>query len=283
MQKPDWLKVNINLNEFEKVSNLLKRLNLNVVCYHAACPNIGECFAKHTATFLILGDTCTRNCAFCSIKKGDPLPPDPNEPKNIAQAVKELKIKHAVITSVTRDDLPDFGASQFVKTIKSIRNLQPKTTIEVLIPDFNGSLPALESVVGQKPELINHNLETIPRLYSEIRPQANYKISLDILKQVKRLNSKIYTKSGIMVGLGETEEEIIHLMKDLRKVNCAILTIGQYLQPSKEQIEVVKYVNPSTFQNLKSIGESLGFLYVNSGPFVRSSFNAEDISNKIIQ
>ncbi len=282
MEKPDWLKVNINLNEFEKVSNLLKKLNLNVVCYHAACPNIGECFAKHTATFLILGNICTRNCAFCSIKKGDPLPPDPNEPKNVAQAVKELNIRHAVITSVTRDDLPDFGSTQFVKTIQEIRNIQPQTIIEVLIPDFNGSLTALKRIIEEKPEIINHNLETVPRLYSKIRPQANYKTSLGILKQVKRLNSNIFTKSGIMLGLGETEDEIISLMKDLRTVKCDILTIGQYLQPSKEQIEVIEYIKPSTFQKFKSMGESIGFLYVNSGPLVRSSFNAEDFSKKHI-
>lgn len=276
MQKPEWLKVKLNLKEFEKVSTLLNRLNLNVVCYHAACPNIGECFSKHTATFLILGNICTRNCAFCSIKKGKTLPPDPKEPKNVAQAVKELKIKHAVITSVTRDDLSDFGASQFVKTIQEIRHIQPLTTIEVLIPDFKGSLKALESIVVEKPEIINHNLETIPRLYPGIRSQANYRTSLNILKLIKKLNSNIFTKSGIMIGLGETEKEIISLMKDLRKVNCDILTIGQYLQPSKEQIDVFKYIEPDTFQKLEAIGKSMGFLYVNSGPFVRSSFNAEE-------
>ncbi|MFX1449286.1 MAG: lipoyl synthase [Promethearchaeota archaeon] len=283
MQKPDWLKVNLNLNEFEKVSTLLSKLNLNVVCFHAACPNIGECFSKHTATFLILGNICTRNCAFCSIQKGNPLSPDPNEPKNVAQAVKELEIKHTVITSVTRDDLPDFGVSQFVKTIHAIRHLKLQTIIEVLIPDFKGSLSALESIVEAKPELINHNLETVPRLYSAIRPQANYRTSLEILRQVKELNANIYTKSGIMVGLGETEEEIISLMRDLRRVNCDILTVGQYLQPSKKQIEVVEYIKQATFQKLKSIGESMGFLYVNSGPFVRSSFNAKEFSEKFIQ
>ena len=280
MQKPDWLKVKINLNEFENVYNILNRLNLNVVCYHAACPNIGECFAKHTATFLILGDVCTRNCKFCSIKKGKPLSPDPEEPENVAKAVKELKIKHVVITSVTRDDLTNFGASHYVKTIRSIRNIQPNSTIELLIPDFKGSLAALENIIQEKPEIINHNLETISRLYSKVRPQANYQLSLNILKWVKELNPNIYTKSGLMLGLGETEDDIISLMKDLRNVNCDILTIGQYLQPSKNQIEVVEYITPSTFQKLKSIGESMGFLYVNSGPFVRSSFNAEKFSQK---
>lgn len=282
MQKPDWLKVNVNLNEFEKITTLLNKLNLNVVCYHAACPNIGKCFAKHTATFLILGEICTRSCKFCSIKKGKPLPVNPKEPENVAKAVKELNIKHTVITSVTRDDLPDFGASHYIETIREIRHLQPNIIIELLIPDFNGSLSALKSVAHEKPEIINHNLETIPRLYSKIRPQADYYRSLNILKWVKILNSSIFTKSGLMMGLGETEEEIISVFKDLRKVKCDILTIGQYLQPSKEQIEVVEYIDPDIFARLKSIGESMGFLYVNSGPFIRSSFNAEDFSKKFI-
>jgi len=283
MQKPDWLKVSVNFNEFKKVSNLLDKLNLNVVCYHACCPNIGECFAKHTATFLILGDTCTRNCKFCSVKKGIPLPPEPKEPENIAKAIKELKIKHVVITSVTRDDLPDFGALHYVETIRAIRDLQPNMIIELLIPDFNGSVTALKTIINEKPEIINHNLETVPRLYPKIRPQADYKISLNILKNIKIFNPKIYTKSGIMLGLGETEEEIISLMNDLRNANCDILTIGQYLQPSKNQINVVKYIKPEYFEKLKKVGESLGFLYVNSGPFVRSSYNAKEFSEKFIQ
>ncbi|MHA1298031.1 MAG: lipoyl synthase [Candidatus Helarchaeota archaeon] len=283
MQKPEWLKVSIDLNKFEKVTNILESLNLNVVCYHATCPNIGRCFAKHTATFLILGSICTRNCSFCSIQKGKPLPLDPNEPENVAKAIEKLKIKHAVITSVTRDDLPDFGVSQYIKTVQAIRNLQPNTIIELLIPDFKGSFSLLKKIVDEKPEIINHNLETVPSLYSKIRPQANYERSLQILKWVKELNPSIYTKSGIMLGLGETEEEIISLMNDLRQVKCDILTIGQYLQPSNNQIKVLKYIKPEKFKKLKVIGESLGFLLVNSGPFIRSSYNAKDFSEKFLK
>lgn len=282
MLKPEWLKVSVNLTKFKQVENLIDRLNLNVVCYHASCPNIGQCFAKSTATFLILGENCTRNCKFCSIKKGEPTPPDPNEPENVAQAVKELNITHAVITSVTRDDLADFGASHFVQTVQAIRRLPKRVIIELLIPDFNGSPGSLKNVVQSNPEIINHNLETVPCLYPSVRPEANYERSLKILERIKTLSSNIYTKSGLMVGLGETEDDVISVMKDLRVVNCDILTIGQYLQPSKDQLEVVDYIHPDTFKKFKSIGERMGFLYVNSGPFVRSSFNAEEFSQRFI-
>ncbi len=282
MLKPDWLKVNVNLNEFEKVSRVLNTLNLNVVCYHATCPNIGECFAKHTATFLILGNICTRNCRFCSINKGTPAPPDSKEPENVAIAIKELKIKHAVITSVSRDDLPDGGATHFINTIRAIRNLQLNTTIELLIPDFKGSLKALQKIMREKPEIINHNLETVPRLYPKVRPRASYQTSLKLLKRIKNLDPNIYTKSGIMLGLSETEEEVTSLMRDLRNVNCDIMTIGQYLQPSKKQIDVVEFIKPEIFKIFKKIGEEMGFLYVSSGPFIRSSFNAEEFSRKFI-
>jgi len=265
----------------DQMDSLLKDLNLHTVCDSALCPNRGECFKKGTATFMILGDVCTRNCRFCAVKKGRPLPLDPNEPLHVAQAAKHLNLKHIVVTSVTRDDLTDGGAEYFAKTIIEIKKQLPQSTIEVLIPDFKGSKEALQKVMDAQPEVINHNIETIPRLYSLVRPQAIYKRSLELLKQVKSYSKDIFTKSGIMLGLGEREEEIIESMDDLRKVDCDILTIGQYLRPSPHHLKVQEYIHPDKFEEYRKIGLSLGFKAVASAPLVRSSYHAGEILKNI--
>ena len=282
MALPEWLKKRAPQQELlQEMQKLLRSLSLHTVCEEARCPNIGECFTRKTATFMILGDRCTRNCRFCAVKKGNPLPLDPQEPENVAKAVNKLRLKYVVITSVTRDDLDDGGANQFAKTIKEIRKLNKGAKIEVLIPDFKGSLSSLKKVIEAKPFVLNHNLETIPRLYSEVRPLANYERSLKLLEQAKELNSSIYTKSGLMVGLGETFGEVIEVMKDLRRVKCDILTIGQYLRPSIKHLPVKEYVRPEKFEEYEKIGKSQGFLSVISGPFVRSSYRAKEVWDKI--
>ncbi|MFZ3065718.1 MAG: lipoyl synthase [Nitrospirota bacterium] len=278
---PEWSTKRIKLgSSLHKTKGLLRDLRLNTVCESARCPNISECFSKPTATFMILGDVCSRQCNFCSVEKGAAIPPDASEPKRIAEAVKRLGLRHVVITSVTRDDLTDGGAGHFADVIKELFKIQDskfKIQIEVLTPDFNGSIDALKNVVSAGPHIFNHNLETVPRLYSTVRPQADYKRSLVVLKNVKDMAPAIYTKSGIMVGLGETEQEVIEVMKDLRDVGCDFITIGQYLQPRKENLPVYEYVKPEVFERYKVIAEGLGFLRVASGPFVRSSFNAEEM------
>lgn len=265
----------------DKMESLLKDLNLHTVCDSALCPNRGECYKNGTATFMILGDVCTRNCRFCAVKKGRPLPLDPNEPLHVAQAAKHLNLKHTVVTSVTRDDLTDGGAEYFAKTIIEIRKQLPKSTIEVLIPDFKGSKEALQKVMDAQPEVINHNIETIPRLYSLVRPQAIYKRSLELLRQVKSYSKNIFTKSGMMLGLGEKEEEIIESMNDLRKVDCDMLTIGQYLRPSPHHLKVQEYVHPDKFEEYRKVGLSLGFKAVASAPLVRSSYHAGEMLRSI--
>jgi len=281
MALPEWLKKRAPKEELlQEMRELLRSLSLHTVCEEARCPNIGECFARKTATFMILGDRCTRNCRFCAVKKGNPLPLDPQEPENIAKAVNKLRLKYVVITSVTRDDLNEGGANQFAKTIREIKKLNKEVKIEVLIPDFKGSLPSLKKVIEAEPFVLNHNLETVSHLYSEVRPQANYKRSLKLLKRAKELNPSIHTKSGLMVGLGETFDEIVKVMKDLRKVKCEILTIGQYLRPSIKHLPVKEYIRPEEFQEYKKIGKSLGFLSIISGPFVRSSYRAGEIWEK---
>jgi len=278
-KKPDWLLVKAPKEEIlQEMRRLLDDLNLHVVCDQALCPNIGTCFAHGTATFLILGDTCTRNCQFCAVKKGQTHPPDPEEGERVAQAVKRLRLKHVVVTSVTRDDLKDFGAGQFASTVTRIRALNPEARIELLIPDFKGSSEALKKVVEANPDIIGHNLETVPRLYPQVRPGASYQRSLKLLKMIKVLNGAIFTKSGLMLGLGEKEREILSVMKDLRSVNCDILTLGQYLQPSERQLKVEEYIKPEKFKKYQEIGLHLGFAYVASGPLVRSSFNAGEYS-----
>ena len=277
MAKPEWLKVRArSTREAAEGREMLKRLSLHTVCEEAGCPNIMECFGRKTATFMILGKTCTRNCTFCSVSKGSVDPVDPMEPAHVAKAVRELGLHHVVITSVTRDDLPDGGADHFARTIREIRALNPSTAIEVLIPDFRGDIGALKLVADAQPQIINHNVETIPRLYPTVRPMAVYGRSLELLKNVKDMDPGRITKSGIMVGLGEREEEVVETMKDLRAVGCDVLTVGQYLAPSKLHHPVVEYVRPEVFDRYKEAGMELGFRYVASSPLVRSSYRAEE-------
>lgn len=273
-KKPEWLKKKMDMKPVMEMEKMLRSLSLNTVCEGASCPNRGECFKNKTATFMILGSVCTRNCRFCDVSKGAPTHLDPNEPENVAIASEKLGLKHVVVTSVTRDDLPDGGAEHFAQTIRAIKQRLPESSVEVLIPDFEGSKDALMTVIDAKPEIINHNTETVPRLYPTVRPMAIYERSLELLKRVKELGSGIHSKSGIMVGLGETKEEILAVMDDLREVNCDLLTIGQYLQPSRKHLEIVEYITPEQFKDYEQIGLEKGFKYVASGPFVRSSYNA---------
>ncbi len=274
-RRPEWLRlrplVPTTLNEMRR---LMRDLKLHTVCESARCPNQGECFAGRVATFMLLGDVCTRNCTFCAVKHGQPQAPDSQEPERIMGAVNKLGLRYVVITSVTRDDLPDGGASQFAQTITAIRNYDPDIKVEVLIPDFRGSSPALQTVVDVHPAVLNHNVETVPRLYPEVRPQANYKRSIELLKHAKSIGKELLTKSGLMLGLGERREEVIQVMEDLRKVDCDFLTIGQYLRPSINHHEVVRFVSPAEFEEYKNTGVAMGFRGVASAPFVRSSFQA---------
>ena len=278
---PEWSTKRIKLgSSLHKTKGLLRDLRLNTVCESARCPNISDCFSKPTATFMILGDVCSRQCNFCSVEKGAAIPPDATEPKRIAEAVKRLGLRHVVITSVTRDDLTDGGAGHFAEVISELRKFQItnlKFQIEVLTPDFSGSIDALKKVVSAGPHIFNHNLETVPRLYSLVRPQADYKRSLMVLRNVKEMSPAVYTKSGIMLGFGEEEQEVIDVMRDLRGVGCDFITIGQYLQPRKENLPVYEYIRPEVFERYKEIAEEFGFLRVASGSFVRSSFNAEEM------
>jgi len=275
MQKPEWLKVRLLNEDLNRMEAFLKSMSLNTVCQSANCPNMGECFARKTATFMIMGNICTRNCRFCAVEKGHPQPLDEDEPRRIAEAAQKLGLKHVVVTCVTRDDLPDGGASHFAKTIYELKKL-PGVTVEVLVSDFMGKEESIAQVVEAKPDIINHNVETVPRLYPNVRPKADYLRSLNLLKKSKELNPYILTKSGIMVGLGETEEEVIQVMKDLRSVDCDMMTIGQYLRPSAKHIEVAEYVTPQQFKRYEEIGYELGFKYVASGPLVRSSYHADE-------
>jgi len=282
---PLWLKVKPLLGEnYRKVKSLLSELGLHTVCQEANCPNIGNCFEEKTATFLILSRVCTRGCSFCDVERGTPLPLDPLEPLHIAEAVKKLGLEYVVITSVTRDDLEDGGASYFAQVIRKIRESNPGCKVEVLVPDFKGNLESLEIVLKEKPEVLNHNLETVKRLYPVVREGADYKRSLILLEKSKEYDSSILTKSGIIIGMGEGWEEIIELMQDLKKVNCELLTIGQYLSPSDKHLKVKKYYSPEDFGELKRVAEKIGFRKVESGPLVRSSYHAKkqvlDISLK---
>ena len=277
-KKPDWLKIKIELNSnLKSVQALTNSLKLNTVCNEASCPNRVECFNRKTATFMILGSVCTRNCRFCNITPGTPETVDKLEPLHIAEAVGKLGLKHAVITQVTRDDLKDGGASHFAEVITEIKRLNTSTTVEVLISDLKGNIDDLTTILNAKPEILNHNVETVPNLYKTVRPQAIYKRSLDILSKSKEIDSNILTKSGFMVGLGETEEEVVSLLKDLREVGCDIVTIGQYLAPTKDHLDVVEYVHPNVFDKYRDIAYELGFKYVASAPLVRSSYNASKV------
>ncbi len=272
---PAWLRKRASSRStLAEMKALLDGLSLHTVCESAQCPNQGECFAKKTATFLIMGDVCTRECRFCAIRSGQPSALDRNEPSNVAQAVNKLDLKHVVVTSVTRDDLPDGGARHFAETVNAIRKANPRTTIEVLIPDFQGSINAVEIVVASSPDIVAHNVETIPRLYAAVRPKADYCRSLYVLNAVKSIDGKMLTKSGFMLGLGEKHKEVVALIEDLRTVCCDFLIIGQYLAPSSNHFPVIKYVHPFNFERYRTIGERMGFSSVVSGPFVRSSYNA---------
>jgi len=263
------------------MEQLLDGLSLHTICQSAHCPNVGECFSRKTATFLILGNICTRRCTFCAVEKGHPLPVDEAEPRHLLEAAEKLNLSYIVITSVTRDDLADGGASQFVRVINILRENRSGAIVEVLIPDFRGSAEALKSVVEARPQVINHNVETVPRLYPKVRPGADYSRSLELLFMVKNLNSGITTKSGLMLGLGETREEVVEVMKDLREANCDLLTLGQYLQPSARHHPVVRFVAPEEFSRYRDIGREIGFIEVAAAPLVRSSFKAAELYAKV--
>lgn len=275
--KPDWLKIRVAGNgNVTEIAEIMRSLQLHTVCEEANCPNAVECFSKKTATFMILGNICSRNCKFCKVTKGSPLPVDPLEPEKVAEAARKLKLSYAVVTSVTRDDLPDGGASQFVKVIHELKGISEDFAVEVLTPDFQGNMEALSAIAAAKPKVINHNVETIERLYPAIRPEANYRRSMDFIRNVKTLDPGIFSKSGFMVGLGESKDEVEKLLLDLREQGCDIVTIGQYLPPSSDHYPVHEYVHPDVFLMYKKMGEEIGFRFVASAPFVRSSYRANE-------
>lgn len=277
-RKPDWLRIKLQgAEKLTEIKKMLNRLELNTVCKEANCPNMIECFGRRTATFMIMGSVCTRNCSFCNVTKGSPNNLDPQEPMRVAEAVKELGLKHAVITSVTRDDLPDGGAGHFAQVIELIK--AQDVIVEVLIPDLQGDEESLRVIVDAKPHVLNHNIETVPRLYPTVRPKANYSRSLELLKRVKQWDAGIYTKSGIMVGLGEQQAEVVNVMRDLRAVGCDLLTVGQYLAPSDKHHPVIEYVHPDIFKKYQDIAYQLGFKHVASGPLVRSSYHADEVTD----
>jgi lipoic acid synthetase len=276
--KPRWLRRRLPSGpNYERLRHLIKDQRLTTVCQAAMCPNQFECFAKGTATFMILGERCTRNCRFCAVEQGAAGPPDPEEPTRVAEAVAALGLRYSVITSVTRDDLADGGAAHFAATIRAIRERNPQTLIEVLIPDLQGDRLALQIVLASSPDVLNHNLETVARLYPQVRPEAHYQRSLEVLRQSKILAPGMVTKSGIMVGLGETADERCQLFNDLRQADCDILTVGQYLQPSKAHLAVARFIPPEEFETIAATALALGFSAVAAGPFVRSSYQAETL------
>lgn len=282
IKKPDWIRAKAPQSDgFFQTQKLMRDYKLNTVCEEAACPNIGECWTKKHATFMILGDVCTRACAFCNVKTGRPDLLDPHEPERVAEALKHLDLNHIVITSVDRDDLDDGGAEHYAQVIQAIRETSPKTTIEILTPDFQRKDGAIEVVVEAKPDVFNHNLETVSRLYNSVRPGARYFHSLKLLDQVKQLDPSIFTKSGIMVGLGETKEEVLQVMDDLRSANVDFLTIGQYLQPTPKHHEVIRFVEPQEFDYYKKMAFGKGFLMVSASPMTRSSYHAGDDFKKL--
>lgn len=276
-KKPEWLKINLaSKEEMFKVNKIIKEMSLNTVCSAANCPNKMECFNSGTATFMIMGNLCTRNCKFCNVETKKPEPLDPEEPKHLALAVKEMGLKHVVVTSVDRDDLADHGANHFKEVVREIRKSSPETSIELLIPDMKGKEDLIDIIINEEPEVLNHNIETVPRLYKDLMPQCNYQLSLDLLDYVKKKKPHMKTKTGLIVGLGETKEEVIETLKDLRKVDCDIVTIGQYLQPTLDHWEIDRYVEPAEFKEYEKIGYDLGFKKVIAGPLVRSSYKAEN-------
>lgn len=277
LRKPDWIRVRLPASpDVERIKKILRKNNLSSVCEEASCPNLGECFSGGTATFMIMGDICTRRCPFCDVGHGKPNPLDESEPDHLAQAIAEMRLKYVVITSVDRDDLRDGGAQHFAECIRLSRHYSPELEVEVLTPDFRGRMDiALDIFEKEAPDVFNHNLETVPRLYREARPGANYQWSLDLLKNFKARRSDVLTKSGLMVGLGETKEEIIDVMRDMREHNIDMLTIGQYLQPSKDHLPVQRYVTPEEFDEYKRLADEMGFERAACGPLVRSSYHAD--------
>jgi lipoyl synthase len=276
---PDWIKVRAPVSpEYFRTRSILGELKLHSVCQEACCPNIGECFSHHTATFMLMGDVCTRNCPYCAVAHGKVRPLDPDEPRRIAEAVARLGLQHVVVTSVDRDDLPDGGAAHFAATARAIKQALPATRVEVLVPDFQGSLASVETVVASPVDIYNHNVETVPSLYRKARPGGQYRRSLEVLWHAKdrarSLKRNLLTKTGVMLGLGERRDELLEVMRDLREIECDILTLGQYLRPSKEHLPVERYVTPQEFSDLKRTGMELGFRHVESGPLVRSSYHA---------
>lgn len=281
-RKPDWLKRRLPSGEtFNQVRELIEAGKLHTVCQEAKCPNIWECYSHRTATFLILGERCTRSCRFCSVASAPPEPLDPQEPDRVAEAVARMGLKYVVVTSVTRDDLPDGGAAHFAATLRAIRHRVPGAQVEVLIPDFQGEAAALETVLAARPDVLNHNIETVPRLYPRVRPQADYRRSLELLRRAGETAPGIPTKSGLMLGLGERPEETRQALQDLRAVGCRILTLGQYLQPSPAHLPVEAYVPPADFDRWRQVALDLGFSEVASAPFVRSSYQAKESFNAL--
>ncbi len=277
---PRWLKVPLPTGQnFHDVRKLIKQNDLHTVCQSAHCPNIGDCWGQRTATFMILGEVCTRDCRFCAVTSGTPQAVDRDEPLRVAEAIKKLSLRYAVITSVTRDDLPDGGASVFADTIQEIRKAVPACQIEVLIPDFNGLESALSTVINARPDVLNHNIETVPSLYPAVRPEANYYRSMRVLKLAKQQG--MLTKTGLMLGLGEKNDEVLDVMRDLRNIDCDILTLGQYLQPSASHLSIDRYLTPGEFHQFKLTGEKMGFRHVEAGPLVRSSYHAGSSFNQI--
>jgi lipoic acid synthetase len=277
LRKPEWIRVRAPGSPvYTETKKIIRDNNLVTVCEEAGCPNIGECWSKKHATMMIMGDTCTRACSFCNVKTGLPAPLDPHEPENVGNAIAKLGLRHVVITSVDRDDLADGGAMHFVEVIKAIRRLSPGTTVEILTPDFLRKEGALELVVAAKPDVFNHNLETVPRLYLNIRPGARYFHSLRLLQRVKELDPTTFTKSGIMVGLGESREEVLQVMDDMRSANIDFLTIGQYLQPTRKHAAVARFVTPDEFKSYETVARTKGFLLVSSSPLTRSSYHADE-------
>ena len=274
--RPEWLRVKFFGGEnYQDLKRIMRTLDLHTVCESARCPNMGECWEHRTATFMILGDICTRACGFCAVPSGKPVgPPDEGEPLRVAEAVERMGLRYAVVTSVNRDDQPDGGAHLFARTIAEIRRRVPACKVEVLIPDFRGDWDALETVLAARPDVLNHNTETVPRLYRQVRKGAKYERSLELLRRAKEFDSRIPTKTGLMLGLGEEKEEVLATMRDLVAQGADILTLGQYLQPTREHLPIVRYVHPGEFAEFKALGEAMGFKHVESGPLVRSSYHA---------
>lgn len=274
VKKPDWLRVKLPVGEnYKHVRGLVDKYHLHTICESGSCPNMGECWGAGTATFMILGNTCTRSCGFCAVKTGLPSEMDWDEPRRVAEAVQRMEVKHCVLTSVNRDELKDGGAAIWAATIKAVRELNPQTTMETLVPDFKGNMDSVKMIIEAAPDVVSHNMETVPRLYRKVRPQAKYDRSLKVIQALKEGGMR--TKSGIMVGLGETKDEVLQVMDDLRAHGCDVMTIGQYLQPTRNHLDVMEWITPEQFKEYEQIGLEKGFRFVESGPLVRSSYHAE--------